>query len=111
MDSFKHPDAAVAESIAKEAEEVDALYVEGLHLAKAQGAGLAAYAFNDARRAESVHLQLFKEAQALLSAGKDIPLKAFHTCTSCGYTVAAEAVTEHCPVCGAPSDKFCVVEG
>lgn len=54
------------------------------------GNGLAAAAFDDARRAEQVHLELLTRAQAALEQGKDIAETAYFTCTSCGATFFGE---------------------
>ena len=107
MNGFKPCTEAIAESIEKEAEEVNTTYVEGLNLSKRHGAGLAAYAFDDARKAEVVHLRLFSEAEKALGEGaSDIPEKQYLTCTSCGYTASGLTSDPRCPVCGAPHDKF-----
>lgn len=69
------------------------------------GNGLAAAAFDDARRAEQVHLELLTRAQAALEQGKDIAETAYFTCTSCGATFFGEK-PPRCNVCGAPPDKI-----
>ncbi|MCL2042897.1 MAG: metallophosphoesterase [Treponema sp.] len=110
MNHVKSSLEAVSESIANESEEINDIYLNALHLARQQGAGLAAYAFQDARSAESVHLRLFKEAESTLAALPDVPEKQYSTCTSCGYTITDIDSIKFCPVCGAPADKLLAVE-
>jgi len=106
MNQFKSLGEAISESISNESGEVNNVYLGGLNLARQHGCGLAAYAFEDARSAEAVHLRLFEEAERLLSEASDIPEKQYHTCTSCGYTFSGMSAETVCPVCGAPQDKI-----
>ena len=107
MNGFKSCKKAIAESIENEAEEVNNTYAKGATLSRKHKAGLAAYAFADARKAEIVHLRLFRKTEKLLGAGSsDIPERQYLTCTSCGYTTISTGSDPHCPVCGAPPDKF-----
>ena len=106
LSKFKSLSEAVSESIANESEEVHDTYLNGLQLAKQQGSGLAAYAFEDAKSAESVHLQLLQEAERMLSTVSDVPERQYSTCTSCGYSFADMRNINFCPVCGAPLDKI-----
>ena len=106
MNGLKSSPHAVAESIAGENAEVEKIYPEGKKTANFHGAGLAAYAFDDARAAESIHLRLFREAEKIVETGADIPEREYFTCTSCGYTIAGENSNNPCPVCGAPPDKI-----
>ena len=112
MNEFKPARDSVSESIVNEAHEVDTVYPDAASLAQQHRTGLAAYAFNDAREAEKVHLRLFKEAQDILANGNDIPDKRYLTCTSCGLTFAitGEANFQFCPVCGAPFGKIHEIE-
>jgi rubrerythrin/predicted phosphodiesterase len=109
MNQFKPLGEALAESIANEGAEVNSVYVDGVNLARQHGYGLGAYAFEDARSAEAVHLRLFEEAERLLSNASDIPEEQYHTCTSCGYTFRRMGSETCCPVCGAPADKIAEV--
>ncbi|MDR1858118.1 MAG: metallophosphoesterase [Treponema sp.] len=106
MNQFKSLGEAISESVSNESGEVNGAYLDGLNLARQHACGLAAYAFEDARSAEAVHLRLFEEAERLLSEASDIPEKQYHTCTSCGYTFSAMSAETVCPVCGAPQDKI-----
>jgi rubrerythrin/predicted phosphodiesterase len=106
MNQFKLSGEAVSESIANESEEVRETYPHGLDLSKRYSAGLSAYAFEDARRCEAVHMRLLTEAELLLSKAADIPEKKYFTCTSCGYTFNDLGDKTSCPVCGAPRDKI-----
>ena len=107
MAGCKPPEEAIVESIEKEYNEVNRLYPHGEDAANRHEAGLAVYAFNDARAAEKVHLRLFNEAQKALADGShDIPEGLYFTCVSCGYTLAGRQSKIRCPVCGAPVDKI-----
>jgi len=112
MNDFTPAHDALAGSVANESYEVETLYLEGADTGRQYRSGLAAYAFDDAREAEKVHLRLFKEAQAVLADANDIPEKRYYTCTSCGLTfaLAGEADFKFCPVCGAPLGKIRRVE-
>jgi rubrerythrin/predicted phosphodiesterase len=110
MNELKELKDAVAESIQNESFEVNSLYTADRDTAKEQGCALAAYAFEDAREAEKVHLRLFQAAADLLKAAEDIPEAAYYTCTSCGYTFKEGEPHKFCPVCGAPEDKIKKVE-
>ena len=105
MHGFKPSMEAIAESIVNEGDEVNNIYLNALNLARQHGTGLAAYAFEDARSAETIHLRLFNEAEKNLTAMPDIPEKQYHTCSSCGYTITDIDNAKFCPVCGAPLDK------
>ena len=106
MNKFKSSSEAVSESVINEGEEVNVTYLDGLNMSQHHGAGLAAYAFEDARSAEVIHLRLFEEAEQILSIASDIPEKQYFTCTSCGYTITDINKITACPVCGAPLDKI-----
>jgi len=108
MNEFSPVHESVAESIKNESHEVDEVYPDAAELARRHGSELAAYAFDDAREAEKVHLRLFTEAQTVLAENDDIPGKRYLTCTSCGLTfsVAGDVNIKFCPVCGAPIVKI-----
>jgi len=106
MAGLKPLDAVVSESIENESDEVNQIYPSGEDIAKNHQSGLAAYAFNDARMAERVHLRLFNEAKESIAAGKDIDEKQYLNCTSCGYTMIGQQSKIRCPICGAPPDKI-----
>ena len=106
MYNIKSSSEAVSESVINEDHEVHTLYKDGVGLAQKHGAGLAAYAFEDARSAEGIHSRLFREAEGMLLSASDIPEKHYYTCTSCGYTITDISKISACPVCGAPLDKI-----
>ncbi|MCL2478785.1 MAG: metallophosphoesterase [Treponema sp.] len=109
MNEFKSLNESVAESVANENHESESLYPDAADLAKQNRSGLAAYAFEDARQAEKVHSGLFREAQAALAAGNDLPEKSYFTCTSCGFTFTGSLNFKFCPICGAPLGKIAEV--
>ena len=110
LQNFKPSLEAVRESIVNEADEVNTIYLNALNLARQQGAGLAAYAFEDARAAESVHLRLLREAEGTLAAEPDIQERQYYSCSSCGHTITDINSVKYCPVCGAPPDKILAVD-
>jgi len=107
-EELKNSHDSLSESITNESNEVDTIYLKEAELARQHKSGLAAYAFEDAREAEKVHLKLFKEAKETLITENDIPEKRYFTCTSCGltFTVSGEVNLKFCPVCGAPFNKI-----
>ncbi len=106
MNRFKEPRERIADSIFSERNEVDNTYASYLEQAKKEHAGIAAYAFNDAREAERIHLGLLEKAYNELAGKKDIFCDRFYTCTSCGLTFHGGEHPKMCHVCGAPSDKI-----
>lgn len=106
MTGFRSWEEAVAYSIENEFDEVNSAYPSGRNVSKRHNAGLAAYAFNDARAAEKIHLRLFMEAKEMLVNNNDIPEREYFTCTSCGYTITDDQDKTKCLICGAPSDKI-----
>jgi rubrerythrin/predicted phosphodiesterase len=106
MTGLSSLDTALTEGAEREADEVNRLYLKGETLAKAHRAGLAEYAFSDARRAERVHLRLLNEAKEMLAENEDIIDRLYFICTSCGYTFADQPNKTRCTVCGAPPDKI-----
>ena len=111
MNGFKPLEEAISESIKNEYDEVNNIYLSGENISKHHSAGLAAYAFSDARAAERVHLRLFNEAKELLKqpGNCDISKIQYFTCTSCGYTLTDGQNKSACPLCGAPPDKIYAV--
>ena len=99
------PLAGLRDNMAQEQDEIANRYPASAAYAERVGNGLAAAAFDDARRAEQVHLELLTRAQAALEQGKDIAETAYFTCTSCGATFFGEK-PPRCNVCGAPPDKI-----
>lgn len=86
--------------------EVTKMYKDYYEYADKKDLGLAKYSFFDAFEAEKVHRNLFEKAKPLVDDAKDIPLRKYFTCTSCGYTFESDEHPKNCPICGAPSDKI-----
>ena len=102
---MREPLKALRNCITKESDEVTNLYPTAKNYAESVGSGLAAATFEDALRAEQVHLELLTRAQSALEQGQDIEEIPYFTCTSCGATFFGEK-PPYCNVCGAPPDKI-----
>jgi rubrerythrin len=61
--------------------------------------------FSLAVQAEAVHAKLYTQAIQAAKGGKDLALKEFYLCPTCGYIEFGKA-PEKCPVCGALGTKF-----
>ncbi len=67
---------------------------------------LTQYAFGEAYGAKNNYSGLLPEAAKAYKAGEDIGLYTYYVCTSCGNTGRLDGELEHCPICGAPTDKI-----
>jgi rubrerythrin len=67
----------------------------------------AVRSFTLASKAEAVHAQLYGEALANLEAQRI--QTTFYVCLVCGEVTDNPADMEHCPICGAPKEKFLAV--
>lgn len=67
---------------------------------------LTQYAFGEAYGAKGNYSGLLPEAIKAYNSGEDIAQETYYVCTSCGNTGRLEDGLEHCPICGAPSDKI-----
>jgi len=94
------------DSISSETREVETMYREYRDYAQEKQHSLARYSFNDALNAEKVHKELLERALEAVGSNEDIPVAAYYTCSSCGYTFETESPPARCPVCGAPGDKI-----
>lgn len=104
--SMQDPLEGLQWSMRKEQDEIARLYPTSKARAEAVGNGLAAATFDDACRAEQVHLELLTQAQTALEQGRDIEKTTYYTCTSCGATFYGSQKPLRCNVCGAPPDKI-----
>ncbi|MBN2146745.1 MAG: rubrerythrin family protein [Anaerolineales bacterium] len=83
--------------------EVVSMYPEFIRDAEAEANKKALRSFNWALEVEKVHEALYH--QALADLGKETGDADYYVCPFCGYTHAGP-ITEKCPVCGAPPEKF-----
>jgi rubrerythrin len=92
--------------VAKAGEEYerDVMYFDFIKEAVASGQKAAERTFTLALKAETVHAQLYGEALANLEAQR-VPT-TFYVCLVCGEVTDDPEETEHCPICGAPKEKF-----
>jgi rubrerythrin len=89
---------------AGEVYERDIMYPGFIKEAEASGHKDAVHTFTLALKAETVHAQLYGEALANLEAQR--VQTTFYVCLHCGEVTDNPADTEHCPICGAPKEKF-----
>ncbi len=96
-------------AIAGEAHEFQSMYPAFLAEAEAAGEKAAALSFRYALAVEKIHHDLYGEALAALTAGRDTTAGDMWICAVCGHTVRG-AAPERCPVCGAAHEKYTKVE-
>lgn len=88
-----------------ELHEVEQMYPVYLNTAKMQNESGAERSFHFALEAEKIHAELFRQAQVVARANKDMALQSVHICPVCGHTVLDEA-PDACPVCGAKKAMY-----
>jgi len=93
------------EAIGGESYEVVSMYPPMLADAEAEGDKRAARSFRWALEVEKIHEGLYREAAESLAAGKDLTEGEYYVCPLCGYTHRGP-MSEKCPVCGTPPEKF-----
>jgi rubrerythrin len=84
--------------------ERDVMYPAYIKEAEAGGHKDAVRSFTLASKAEAVHARLYGEALANLEAQR--VQTTFYVCLVCGEVTDNPADMEHCPICGAPREKF-----
>ena len=94
-------------AIAGETYEVESMYPPFIDLAQQEGNRKAATSFNWANEVEKVHAKLYQAALDALS--KEMEGEAYYVCPVCGYTHAGP-MSERCPVCNTPAERFMRVE-
>jgi rubrerythrin len=95
----------IAEAMAGEHHEFTAMYPGFVAEAQKEGNKAAEISFKNALAVEKIHHELYTQAAAAISAGKDLPANAILVCPVCGNTVIG-AAPEKCPICGVPGSKF-----
>jgi len=89
---------------AGEVYERDVMYPTYIKEAEASGQKEAVHSFTLAMKAEAVHAQLYGEVLDNLEAQRASAV--FYVCLYCGEVTDKPEEAEHCPICGAPRDKF-----
>ncbi len=103
----KDTDTNLEKSFQQEISVSENEYPKFLKEAEDEGEKAAALVFSHARDAESFHAKLYE--RAIYNVIKDI-VKAYHVCQVCGY-VTNKKLSDKCPICGAPKEKFKSIEG
>ena len=105
MGGIKGTAENLAEAIAGEGHEFQAMYPEFLAEAQAEGMKPAEFSFRNALAVEEIHHGLYTKALAAVQAGNDLPAAAIYVCPVCGNTVEGGA-PDQCPVCNVPGERF-----
>jgi rubrerythrin len=92
-----------------ESYEFEEMYPSFIKQAEAEGADKARNSFDLANQVEQIHHRLFETSLTKLEKGEAITEKPIYVCQVCGNTVEGEA-PEKCPICGAPREKFKLIE-
>lgn len=96
------------EAISGESYEIETMYPQFLSETE-EGEAQAKLSFSNAEKVEKVHQGMFKRALEKLEAGEDALEKEYYVCGVCGFP--AEGVApDVCPICGAPKEKFKLVQ-
>lgn len=96
--------ANLQDAINGETYEFTKMYPEMIEDAKAEGEKATAKYMGFVNEVEEVHANLYKKA-----ANDELKGEDFYICPICGYTHEGK-MSEACPVCMAPADKFYTVE-
>ena len=107
MDGVKSTVENLKDAIGGENYEVVTMYPEFIKDAEAEGENRrAVVAFKNAIAVEKIHEALYREALAMLEAGKkEEALYDYYVCPVCGYVEKISA-PDRCPVCGTPGARF-----
>ena len=97
------------EAIDGENHEFTEMYPGFIKQAEAENNAKAQYSFEIANKVEKIHHGLYQKALDTVAKGAAMEEKPVYVCQVCGYTVEGEAPAK-CPVCGAPKNKFNLVE-
>jgi rubrerythrin len=101
MDGVKSTAENLKDAIHGENYEVVSMYPEFVKDAEIEGENPRALrAFKYALEVEKVHEAFYREALALLEAGKTEEDYDYYVCPVCGY-VEKRGAPDRCPVCGA----------
>ena len=101
-DGVKSTKENLQESLSGEMHEFKKMYPQMIADAEEEGQKSATISFTYANEVEKVHAELYEEA---LKDPAKVPVKEYHICKICGYTVG-DAAPDKCPVCGANKKAF-----
>jgi rubrerythrin len=107
MDGVGSTEENLRAAVDGETHEFKNMYPGMIAAAKEEGFKKAERSFNYANQVEEVHAGLYGKALATL--GQEAEPVDYYVCPVCGHTVEGKP-TDKCPVCGAPADRFFVVE-
>ena len=85
------------------------MYPSFIKQAEVEGADKARDSFDLANQVEQIHHRLFETSLGKLEKGEAMDEKPVYVCQVCGNTVEGDA-PEKCPICGAPREKFKLIE-
>jgi len=107
MEAVKSTAENLKDAIGGENYEVVSMYPEFIQDAEAEGENRrAVVAFKNAMAVEKVHEAFYREALALVEAGKkEEEAYDYYICPVCGY-VEKRSAPDRCPVCGTPGARF-----
>lgn len=107
MDGVKSTAENLQDAIHGENYEVVSMYPAFIKDAEAEGENRRAVnSFHNAFEVEKIHEALYREALALLEAGKKEEEEYdYYVCPVCGF-VHKRGAPERCPVCGTPGARF-----
>lgn len=109
MGGIKSTKENLQAAIEGEGHEFRSMYPGFVAEAEKEGNKSALISFKNAMAVEEIHHNLYQEALAAVSAGKDLPETKIFVCIVCGNTVKG-AAPDKCPICGVPKDKFIEVK-
>ena len=85
--------------------EVTTMYPPMIAEAQAEGDKKAARSMHYALEVEKVHYELYGQAIAAVTDGKDLTNAKVRVCPICGHTVIGD-VEDDCPVCGCKAELY-----
>jgi rubrerythrin len=85
--------------------EVEEMYPAYRAVAELQGEKGAVRSTTWALEAEKVHSELYSQAKASVTEGKDADIGEIYICEVCGWTGTGEK-PDKCPLCGAKADMI-----
>ena len=85
--------------------EVEEMYPVYRAVAELQGEKGAVRSTTWALEAEKVHSELYSQAKASVTEGKDADIGEIYICEVCGWTGTGEK-PDKCPLCGAKGDRI-----
>ena len=90
--------------------EFTRMYPPFIEQAEAENNRKAQRSFENANEVEEIHHTQFQKALKDLETGQQLKDEPYFVCQYCGNTVAVEAPSGECPVCGASPHQFKQVE-